>query len=254
MTKRLALCVGINDYPGSGNDLNGCINDAQDWERLLQSNGYETVTLLDEDATLGLVVSELAGAMRDLRFGDRFVFTYSGHGSWVPDVDGDEPDKRDECLVLYDWQTRGFITDDELYAIYQQRRTGVRVTAFSDSCYSGTVARILPQMQPWGRARYFPAELLSPGLDASTLPPRKSLTTSRPGTVLFSGCSDLEVSYDANYNGRPQGAFSGAAFDAYRPGISMSAWHREIRKRLPSPLYPQTPQLQASGWQRWWRL
>jgi len=28
---KLALCIGINDYPGTVNDLSGCVNDAQDW-------------------------------------------------------------------------------------------------------------------------------------------------------------------------------------------------------------------------------
>ena len=28
MTKR-ALCIGINDYPGTGSDLTGCVNDAR---------------------------------------------------------------------------------------------------------------------------------------------------------------------------------------------------------------------------------
>jgi len=32
MSKR-AVCVGINDYPGVENDLNGCVNDARAWER-----------------------------------------------------------------------------------------------------------------------------------------------------------------------------------------------------------------------------
>ena len=30
MAKR-ALCIGINDYPGTGSDLAGCVNDAHDW-------------------------------------------------------------------------------------------------------------------------------------------------------------------------------------------------------------------------------
>ncbi len=30
MTKK-AVCVGINDYPYDGNDLNGCVNDAKAW-------------------------------------------------------------------------------------------------------------------------------------------------------------------------------------------------------------------------------
>jgi hypothetical protein len=32
---RKAFCVGINDYSGDGNDLNGCVNDANDWASLL---------------------------------------------------------------------------------------------------------------------------------------------------------------------------------------------------------------------------
>ena len=30
-----ALLVGINDYPGTGNDLAGCVNDAHDWAQVL---------------------------------------------------------------------------------------------------------------------------------------------------------------------------------------------------------------------------
>lgn len=34
--KKLALCVGINDYQGSQNDLSGCINDFNDWIDILE--------------------------------------------------------------------------------------------------------------------------------------------------------------------------------------------------------------------------
>jgi len=34
MTKK-ALCVGINDYPYDGSDLNSCVNDARAWADLL---------------------------------------------------------------------------------------------------------------------------------------------------------------------------------------------------------------------------
>ena len=26
-----ALCIGINNYPGTHMDLQGCVNDAEDW-------------------------------------------------------------------------------------------------------------------------------------------------------------------------------------------------------------------------------
>ena len=34
--------------------------------------------------------------------GDSLVFTFSGHGSWLPDDDRDEPDARDEMMCPYD--------------------------------------------------------------------------------------------------------------------------------------------------------
>ena len=37
-----AICIGINNYPGISNDLNGCVNDAKDWSALLQGMGFET--------------------------------------------------------------------------------------------------------------------------------------------------------------------------------------------------------------------
>ena len=30
-----AVCIGINNYPGTSNDLQGCVNDANDWCALL---------------------------------------------------------------------------------------------------------------------------------------------------------------------------------------------------------------------------
>ena len=252
MKKRLALCVGINDYPETQNDLRGCINDAEGWTQLMQSEGYEVVTLLDGEATRENVLSELRAAMHDLRFGERFVFTYSGHGSWVPDRDGDEVDGRDECIVLHDWEERGFLTDDEMYNIWQTRVYGVRVSVFSDSCFSGTVARFLNPFPGYQKPRFFDPDLLTPGASSRAGLPRNE--RSRPGTLLLSGCDELEVSYDADIAGMPQGAMSWAALTTYRPGIHMKDWHKAIRTKLPSDVYPQSPQLQSTYSQRYWTL
>lgn len=264
MSKKFALCVGINDYPGSSNDLSGCVNDANDWAELLQRNGYETLTLLDSEANKNTVVGCINGFLARARFGDRFVFTYSGHGSWVPDADGDEADGRDECLCLYDFQSNGYLTDDELHTIFSMRRFGVRATIFSDSCHSGSVTRfadlgpvipghIIRRPQP----RYMPPSLF---LSASQMNAAKRVehipvrSTSRTSTVLFSGCDDLEYSYDAWFASRPNGAFTRAALDGFATGLSYKAWFDNIRRRLPSGAYPQSPQLTASAWQRRWSL
>ena len=62
--------------------------------------------------------------------------------------------------------------------------------------------------------------------------------------LLFAGCKDVEFSYDADFNGRPNGAFTRAALEALtaNPGTPQE-WFKAIRKRLPSQAYPQTPQL-----------
>ena len=38
MSKR-ALCMGINNYPGTHMDLSGCVNDARDWAAELTVRG-----------------------------------------------------------------------------------------------------------------------------------------------------------------------------------------------------------------------
>ena len=50
MAKR-ALCIGINDYPGTDSDLAGCLNDACDWTAILEQRGFSVQKLLDQQAT-----------------------------------------------------------------------------------------------------------------------------------------------------------------------------------------------------------
>ena len=48
---KYALCIGINDYPGTENDLSGCVNDANDWATALSKRGFATTKMLDKQAT-----------------------------------------------------------------------------------------------------------------------------------------------------------------------------------------------------------
>ena len=56
-----AVCVGINDYPGSLNDLRGCVNDARDWSALLAGMEFDVSLLLDSQATRTNVKAALQG-------------------------------------------------------------------------------------------------------------------------------------------------------------------------------------------------
>jgi hypothetical protein len=48
---KFALCIGINDYPGTGSDLSGCVNDVRDWSALLQKKEFAVLQIVDKKAT-----------------------------------------------------------------------------------------------------------------------------------------------------------------------------------------------------------
>ncbi len=248
MNKRYALCIG-NNYPGTSAELNGCVNDALDWAELLALQGYEYIRI-EREADKATTLDCLRRLVEQAGFGDRIVFTYSGHGTWIPDRNGDESDGRDEALVMADYAQGGLITDDELQAIFGELRRGAAALILSDSCHSGTVSRLIGTM---AADTLMAPRFLSPAnftdLTDEEVTRRELVAASapRPTASLISGCGDLEYSYDASFAGRPNGAFSRVAIDAYEPGISLSAWHRAIRAVLPTGFYPQSPELTAAS-------
>ena len=139
-----AICIGINDYPGTGSDLSGCVNDAKDWQAALAQRGFAVDMLLDSQATKQTMYDQIRILVKEARPQDLVVITYSGHGSWVPDLDSDEPDARDEVLCPYDISQNRPFTDDELHSIFAERDRGVRIVLISDSCHSGSVIRLAP--------------------------------------------------------------------------------------------------------------
>ncbi len=253
-----ALCIGINNYPGIENDLSGCVNDAKDWAAELTKRGFGVSMLLDKEASKAAMIKAMQDLISKADYGDAAVITYSGHGTWEVDEDGDEPDKRDEALCPYDMAT-GPLLDDQLYEIFSERGRGVRLIFISDSCHSGTVAKYF-------RAKEEPRQIrfLAPGeykqnehrLRALRLVERAQVRgRSRGGALLLAGCQDIEYSYDASFNGRANGAFTRVALDTLRKlpaKADYKAWFQAIRAKLPSTAYPQTPNMIATGSQRKW--
>ena len=139
-----AVCVGINNYPGTNMDLAGCVNDAIDWRDLLRGRGCHVDVLLDREATRARIVEALGTAIREASGDDHVVFTFSGHGSWLPDDDRDEPDARDEMMCPHDVMKDEFLLDDDLHDLFCAKAAGVRIYVIADSCHSGSVTRYAP--------------------------------------------------------------------------------------------------------------
>jgi len=263
-----ALCIGINNYPGTHMDLQGCINDANDWAAELSSRGFAVTKLIDAQATKAAMSKAFKAIVGGAKKGDTTVITFSGHGTYVPDLNGDEVDGLDEGLCPYDLQTGGAaLLDDEIHAIFSSRAAGVRLVLISDSCHSGTVTRAAaadpdsddvprPRFMPMGN--WLPPEKLPRGLSGtpvmmvpivSGVSAFTNVMSRVAGDLLLSGCKEgpNNFSYDAHFKGRPSGAFTYYALKALKTlkaGATYADWHAAINPTyLPSATYAQSPQL-----------
>jgi hypothetical protein len=229
----VSLHIGLNSvdpkhYAGRSGDLVACEFDANDMAAIAKASGMKSTSLMTKAATRAKVLSTIRDAAKRLSAGDLFLVSYSGHGGQVPDITGEEPDKKDETWCLFDGQ----LIDDELYLELAKFKHGVRVLILSDSCHSGTVTRAVPAPQSAaGRSKAMPdpialqtyrdnqafydglqrAAAKSAGktidpdaaLARITVSPRLSAVAKDfgPAVILISGCQDNQTSSDGEHNG-----------------------------------------------------
>ncbi len=261
---KLALCIGINDYPGTDSDLSGCVNDANDWAATLGGRGFGVTTLFDEQATKAAMVAAIQGLIVNAAPNDTVVITYSGHGTWVPDHGGDEPDGRDEGLCPWDIGSGQVLLDDEIQPIFAHRKPGVRTVLISDSCHSGSVTRgddseLDPGMP---RARFLPPQawMSAEQLPSGVLRPQRLISgfARGGGDLLLAGCTDTQFSWDTRFRSRPNGAFTFYALKALGTlgaNATYQDWIRAISPTyLPTTQLPQNPQIFGNRAARHWKV
>lgn len=152
MLKRSALCVGIDQYqhfPSA--TLHGCVSDARAMASLLKDLlGFvdSDITLLtDQTATKANILSHLKRMVDSALAGhtNHLVFSFSGHGTLVPDLNLDDWDRADEAFCPYDLAVRGpqwdrdhLIVDDELHDLLVQLPSSVLLEVYLDTCHGGS--------------------------------------------------------------------------------------------------------------------
>jgi hypothetical protein len=162
-----ALVVGVEKY-GDGRvpETPGCVQDALRTAEFLQSKyGFSASgvkVLTNEQATAANVEREFRRwLIEGTQPGDRVFFLYAGHGSQLPDDNGDEADGLDETIAPYDVNPEtgaGEIRDD-LFDELIAELSGRRAVLVFDSCHSGTISREIPKLRAFprgGGARYLP--------------------------------------------------------------------------------------------------
>jgi Caspase domain len=156
--KKLALLVGITKYRFSSvPQLEGCLNDVRDMEKVLRSDRYgftDIVVLRNEQATHKGIVDEFEHQLiKKAQAGDIVLFYYSGHGSRMKDPK--EIDRYSSTIVPYDSRDSGKTVTDirnsELNDLLHRVPTDNK-TVILDSCFSGTAFKGL------GRAKLAPED------------------------------------------------------------------------------------------------
>ncbi len=145
MATGLSLHIGINHpdpsaYPSGWEDLKSCEKVATDMAQLAASQGFWTRSLFTKAATASNILRNIESAALALEPGDIFLLTFAGHGSQIPDENGDEEDGFDETWVAYD----RMIVDDELFFLWSRFKPRTRILVISDSCHSGTITSVPP--------------------------------------------------------------------------------------------------------------
>ena len=267
MLHRNALCVGINQYqhfPTAA--LQGCVNDALDMASLLKDLlGFEDsdITLLtDQAATKAAILRELRRMVEGALAGryDHLVFSFSGRGTQVPDLNLDEFDRADDAFCPYDlapmgpgWDRDHLLVDDELHDLFVQLPPTVILEIFLDTSHGGAGLRAADLLLD-RRPKYLPPPTVEGFRDLEFRLARpahpKLLEKGLSHHILWTACKDTQTAAEAILGGTWHGAFTwhfcreARASGNHLPRAKVLA---KVRADLGAGHFTQVPQLDCEA-------
>jgi hypothetical protein len=239
-----ALLIGIN-YLQTKVYLQGCIDDIVNMNKVLKDvYKYDQITILRDDInnsatqpTRDNIINALTQLIVDSVNCSEIWIHYSGHGSRVLDLNGDEVSGLDSVLVPVDYKNTGLILDDDLYTIIQHSKC--KTIILIDSCNSGTIFDL-----PWSY------NIVTPNTYRRSLNNRLSLLNQQ--IHMFSGCRDNQTSADtfSVQLGKYGGAFTIAFLTCLKNAnykTSLLSLYRDICVFLSKSRYSQVPVFSSSS-------
>ena len=140
-SKKRAVLIGINDYPGVQADLRASVYDVDAvHEFLITKANFDPMDILvikDVYATYENILGGIQSFLGSVPADGTVVIYYSGHGVQLSTRDGTEQDLKNEAFYLSDGS---YFLDDELRGLVDCLDAG-KVSIIVDSCYSGGIHR-----------------------------------------------------------------------------------------------------------------
>ena len=248
-----ALCIGIDAY--GAQSLDGCVADAQSFADALKQWGFSVQSLTNERATRQAITAAIDGALTGANAGDLVVIQYAGHGTQLPDLNGDESDGLDEAWVPYDYNQGEFVIDDDLGALFDRHRDrGIQLVLFTDCCHSGTSTRFMPPPGAPQRdvhSRYLAVprdivELFKQKRGTAQAGARFGAADSLGWEIHFAACQDRQSAYERDGHGDFTRATTRALADAMRAPTTYAGLADGIAQAFVGNAL-QMPQLRAQA-------
>jgi hypothetical protein len=248
-----ALCIGIDAY--GAQSLSGCVADSLLFADVLQRWGFTVQSLTNERATRKAIASGIDGILAASSTGDVVVVQYAGHGTQLPDRDGDESDGFDEAWVPYDFGDGEFVIDDDLGALFDRSKDrGIQLVVFTDCCHSGTSTRFIPprgarQADVHSRYMSMPRDIveLYKQKRGATRAGARSAGPDRQGwEIHFAACQDRQSAYERDGHGDFTRATTQALSDALRAPLTYAGLADAVSGAFAGNTM-QSPQLRATA-------
>lgn len=203
MNKKSALLIGI-DYVGDLYQLSGCVNDINNMNELIKTEGFNDIKILKDRNNKDRktypyadnIINELNSICNNKN--SKLYVHYAGHGMGVMDDNGDEKDGKDECLVPLDYH-KTLIRDDKIASILRKLDKSSTLHMAFDCCHSGSICDLPYNFIPNGNQIVKTYEK-----DCS----RENYKNSGR-IIMISGCLDNQTSKEINWS-QSEGAFTGS--------------------------------------------
>lgn len=237
----MAVLIGINYVNSPNARLRGCVTDVNNMAHFLKETcKYDVVDVYTdlEDETTTRATAIINNLMKLAMDSHRFKLKnawihFSGHGCGITDMNNDESDNKDECILPSDYETKGVVTDDILKDILCKFYKETKVMCVFDCCHSGTI----------GDLKYiYQTDEHVPKIEQTT-------TYCSANVTMISGCMDTQTSADA-YNVQNLRKFSGAMSSCLLEVLKTEKLTfnviKELRFLLKQKKFNQIPQLSSS--------